>query len=49
MTHCQVLITNGNLDLVDEGIEFVVRADKAVLDKWVVMTFLSGMDLTRRV
>ncbi|KAI0732557.1 ribonuclease H-like domain-containing protein [Fomitopsis betulina] len=27
-----VLITNGNLDLVDEGIEFVVRADKAVLD-----------------
>ncbi|KZT72328.1 ribonuclease H-like protein [Daedalea quercina L-15889] len=28
-----VLITNGNLDLVDEGIEFVVHAEKAVLDR----------------
>ncbi|KAJ7502936.1 oligoribonuclease [Mycena galericulata] len=27
-----VLITNGNLDLVDEGIEFIIRTDKASLD-----------------
>ncbi|TFY70421.1 hypothetical protein EVG20_g2582 [Dentipellis fragilis] len=27
-----VLITNGNLDVVDEGIEYVVRTDKADLD-----------------
>ncbi|KAJ7818211.1 ribonuclease H-like protein [Mycena olivaceomarginata] len=28
-----VLITNGNLDLVDEGIEFIIRTDKATLDR----------------
>ncbi|KAJ7125076.1 ribonuclease H-like domain-containing protein [Mycena epipterygia] len=28
-----VLITNGNLELVDEGIEFVIRTDKASLDR----------------
>ncbi|KAJ6589809.1 ribonuclease H-like domain-containing protein [Mycena vulgaris] len=27
-----VLITNGNLDLVDEGIEFIIRTEKASLD-----------------
>ncbi|KAL1745028.1 ribonuclease H-like domain-containing protein [Schizophyllum fasciatum] len=27
-----VLITNGNLDIVDEGIEFVIRTEKALLD-----------------
>ncbi|KAJ7209716.1 ribonuclease H-like domain-containing protein [Mycena pura] len=27
-----VLITNGNLDLVDEGIEYIIRTDKASLD-----------------
>ncbi|KAF8178594.1 ribonuclease H-like domain-containing protein [Mycena galopus ATCC 62051] len=27
-----VIITNGNLDLVDEGIEFIIRTDKAILD-----------------
>ncbi|TRM69121.1 ribonuclease H-like domain-containing protein [Schizophyllum amplum] len=27
-----VLITNGNLDIVDEGIEFVVRTEKSILD-----------------
>lgn len=27
-----VLITNGNLELVDEGIEFVIRTDKSALD-----------------
>ncbi|KAG5639480.1 hypothetical protein H0H81_001602 [Sphagnurus paluster] len=27
-----VLITNGNLEIVDEGIQFVIRTDKAVLD-----------------
>lgn len=27
-----VLITNGNLELVDEGLEFVIRMDKTVLD-----------------
>jgi len=28
----QALITNGNLETVDEGLEFIVRTDKAVLD-----------------
>ncbi|GBE81295.1 hypothetical protein SCP_0310220 [Sparassis crispa] len=28
-----VLITNGNLELVDEGIEFVIHTDQAVLDR----------------
>ncbi|KAG5647107.1 hypothetical protein DXG03_001478 [Asterophora parasitica] len=28
-----VLITNGNLELVDEGLEFVIRTDKADLDR----------------
>jgi Exonuclease len=28
----QVIITNGNLDLVDDGIQFVIRTDKEVLD-----------------
>ncbi|KAJ7039068.1 ribonuclease H-like domain-containing protein [Mycena alexandri] len=27
-----VLITNGNLELVDEGIEFIIRTDKKALD-----------------
>ncbi|KAJ7188637.1 ribonuclease H-like protein [Mycena filopes] len=27
-----VLITNGNLDLVDEGIEYIIRTDKKTLD-----------------
>ncbi|KAL1723710.1 ribonuclease H-like domain-containing protein [Schizophyllum commune] len=27
-----VLITNGNLEIVDEGVEYIIRADKAVLD-----------------
>ena len=30
-----VLITNGNLDTVDEGINYVIRTDKAVLDSFV--------------
>ena len=29
-----MLITNGNLELVDDGIEFVIRVDKASLDGW---------------
>jgi hypothetical protein len=27
-----VLITNGDLELVDAGLEFVIKTDKAVLD-----------------
>ncbi|KAF5321918.1 hypothetical protein D9619_001968 [Psilocybe cf. subviscida] len=27
-----VLITNGNLDIVDEGLEYVIKTDKALLD-----------------
>lgn len=30
--HGKVLITNGNLKLVDPGIEYVIRTDKEVLD-----------------
>lgn len=28
----QVLITNGNLELVDEGINYVIKTEKAALD-----------------
>ncbi|KAJ4500422.1 ribonuclease H-like domain-containing protein [Lentinula lateritia] len=28
-----VLITNGNLEIVDEGVEYVIRTDKEVLDQ----------------
>jgi hypothetical protein len=30
----QVLITNGNLDVVDDGLQFVIHAEKSVLDKF---------------
>lgn len=30
----QVIITNGNLEVVDDGLEFVIHAEKAVLDKF---------------
>ncbi|KAF9228398.1 ribonuclease H-like protein [Gyrodon lividus] len=35
-----VLITNGNLDLVDNGIEFVIRTNKSLLDsmdEWCIL------------
>ena len=28
----QVLITDGNLEVVDEGIEYIVHAEKSLLD-----------------
>lgn len=28
----QVLITDGNLEVVDEGVEYIVHAEKSVLD-----------------
>lgn len=28
-----VIITNGNLDPVDEGVEYVIKTDKEILDK----------------
>lgn len=31
----QVLITNGNLDIVDDGIKYVIRTDESILDKLV--------------
>ena len=30
----QAIVTDGNLDAVDDGIEFVIQRDKAVLDKY---------------
>jgi oligoribonuclease len=30
----QILITNGNLEIVDDGLEFVIRTEKSVLDKF---------------
>lgn len=30
----QILITNGNLEIVDDGMEFVIRTEKSVLDKF---------------
>jgi oligoribonuclease len=28
-----VIVTNGHLEPVDDGIEFIIKTDKAVLDK----------------
>jgi oligoribonuclease (3'-5' exoribonuclease) len=33
-SNVQVLITNGNLDIVDDGIEFIIHTEKSVLDKF---------------
>ncbi|KAI6168703.1 ribonuclease H-like domain-containing protein [Pisolithus thermaeus] len=33
-----VLITNGNLELVDDGLQFVIKAEKSALDKWSGLT-----------
>ena len=35
----QVLITNGNLEQVDDGIEFVIKTDKTVLDGYAYLNF----------
>lgn len=29
-----MIITNGNLDVVDDGIEFVIKRDKSILDTY---------------
>ena len=29
----QVLITNGNLELVDDGVEYIIHTDKQILDQ----------------
>ena len=34
LLNIQVIITNGNLEVVDDGLEFVIHAEKAVLDKF---------------
>ncbi|KAI9566646.1 ribonuclease H-like domain-containing protein [Boletus coccyginus] len=34
-----VIITNGNLDPVDDGIEFVIKRDRSILDKYVRFHF----------
>lgn len=35
----QVLITNGNLELVDEGIQYVIKTEKEVLDGYAACAF----------
>ena len=37
LTSTQVLITNGELELVDEGICYVIRTEKGVLDQYVTI------------
>jgi oligoribonuclease (3'-5' exoribonuclease) len=34
-----VIITNGNLDVVGDGIEFVIKRDRSILDKYVPFHF----------
>ncbi|KAG6372446.1 hypothetical protein JVT61DRAFT_7543 [Boletus reticuloceps] len=34
-----VIITNGNLDPVDDGIEYVIKRDKLILDKYALFHF----------
>lgn len=36
-----VIITNGHLEPVDEGISYIIKTEKDVLDKWVVLQFRS--------
>lgn len=31
-----MLITNGELDIVDDGVEFVIKKDRAVMEKYVI-------------
>lgn len=38
-TSFQVLITNGDLELVDEGVSYIIRTDKEILDKYVVFLY----------
>jgi oligoribonuclease len=30
----QIVITNGNLDMVDDGLDFVIRTEQSALDKF---------------
>lgn len=35
LRHSQVVITNGNLESVDEGLSYIIRTDKELLDGYV--------------
>ena len=39
----QVLITNGNLEIVDDGLEFVIRTEKSVLDKFSIFLHVQNI------
>ena len=43
----QVLITNGNLDVVDNGLQFIIHAEKSVLDKFDCVPPQCGVKLLR--
>ena len=43
LTSTQVLITNGELELVDEGICYVIRTEKEVLDQYVTICLRRGI------
>ena len=36
-----MIITDGNLDAVDDGIEFVIKRDRSILDKYVLRCSLA--------
>ena len=38
-TYWQVLITDKNLELVDDGIQYIIHVDKDSLDKSVKISF----------
>lgn len=40
-----VIITDGHLNPVDEGISYVINTPKEVLDKWVVAERRDGREL----
>jgi oligoribonuclease len=42
--HDKVLITNGNLEIVDSGIEYVIRTDKKLLDGLVFNSYFTADD-----
>ena len=49
MLLAQVLITNGNLDLVDDGIEYVIRTDKKYLDGSVTLYESESLDSLKTI
>ena len=40
-----MIITNGNLDVVGDGIEFVIKRDKSILDKYALFHYSHALSV----